>query len=381
MRIIARLFFIMALVAVSMPAALGQNVNEISNSLRGRLAPDKRVAVWEVEASEKNGKWILQGKVDNAGYKQALLGELEKRGIAYEDKITVLDDGGWAIVKVAVATMRTQGRHAAEIATQAVMGTPVKVLEKAGEWYRVQTPDNYIAYIPSSLIAIKSTAQMAAWRKSRRVIVVSQQAMLALSPSADALPVSDLVLGNILEYKGIQGDWIKASVPDGRTGYVHMDDVADFDEWSKQDFDADVVISTARRMLGSGYLWGGTSTKMTDCSGLTKVCYFANAIILQRDASQQATTGRRIAAKDWKEQARKGDLLFWGTKSGRVTHVGLYIGEGQYIHCSGMVKYNNLDPNNALFLKTPFLSISRIDGNVGTPGITAVRYHKWYFNQ
>lgn len=381
MRIIARLFFIMALVAVSMPAALGQNVNEISNSLRGRLAPDKRVAVWEVEASEKNGKWILQGKVDNAGYKQALLGELEKRGIAYEDKITVLDDGGWAIVKVAVATMRTQGRHAAEIATQAVMGTPVKVLEKAGEWYRVQTPDNYIAYIPSSLIAIKSTAQMAAWRKSRRVIVVSQQSMLALSPSADALPVSDLVLGNILEYKGIQGDWIKASVPDGRTGYVHMDDVADFDEWSKQEFDADVVLDTARRMLGSGYLWGGTSTKMTDCSGLTKVCYFANAIILQRDASQQALTGLRIAAGDWKEKARKGDLLFWGTKSGRVTHVGLYAGDGLYLHCSGMVKCNSLDPGNALFLKTPFLSISRIDGYVGTDGIVAVKCHPWFFNR
>ena len=131
-------------------------------------------------------------------------------------------------------------------------------------------------------------------------------------------------------------------------------------------------------MMGSGYLWGGTTTKLTDCSGLAKVSYFSNAIILQRDASQQALTGKIIKAEDWKD-ARLGDLVFFGTKTGRVTHVGIYLHDGKYIHCSGQVKINSVDPEADDYLTTPFLSISRIDGMVGTKGITAVRNHPWYF--
>ena len=128
-------------------------------------------------------------------------------------------------------------------------------------------------------------------------------------------------------------------------------------------------------MMGSGYLWGGTTTKVTDCSGLMKISYLANGIILQRDASQQALTGKKIA--DWHD-CRLGDLLFFGnSKTGRVTHVGMYLREGKYIHCSGQVKINSLEPGAADYLYSP-LSISRIEGQVGTKGITAVAAHPWY---
>ena len=131
--------------------------------------------------------------------------------------------------------------------------------------------------------------------------------------------------------------------------------------------------------MGSGYLWGGTSTKVTDCSGLTKISYFSNAIILQRDASQQALTGLKIdTSKGW-NKLQTGDLLFFGNaKTGRVTHVGLYLRDGNYIHCSGRVKINSLDPANATYLYSP-LSASRIAGRVGSRGITAVKDHPWYF--
>ena len=138
--------------------------------------------------------------------------------------------------------------------------------------------------------------------------------------------------------------------------------------------------STARRMMGSPYFWGGTSTKMTDCSGLSKISYFSNGVILMRDAWQQALTGKKIAADDWR-QARTGDLLFFGTRSGRVTHVAIYLDNGKYIHCSGRVKINSVDPEADDYLSTPFLSISRIDGQIGTKGITTVREHPWYFQK
>ena len=157
-------------------------------------------------------------------------------------------------------------------------------------------------------------------------------------------------------------------------------DVEELSSWAAQAFDVKKVESTARRMLGSPYFWGGTSTKMTDCSGLSKISYFSNGVILMRDAWQQALTGKKIAAADWR-QARTGDLLFFGTRSGRVTHVAIYLDNGKYIHCSGRVKINSVDPEADDYLSTPFLSISRIDGQIGTKGITTVREHPWYFQK
>lgn len=369
---------VLLFVAVFPMSCYTQSVEAIIDSLKRQYAPDSRVAVWEVKTSLINGVWLLKGKMDCLDNKLQILSELERQNIRYRDSIKILDKG-WGMVKLSVASLRTQGRHSAEMATQAIMGTPVKILEETREWYRVQTPDGYIAYVPSSSIVIKSDAQMSAWRKARRVIITVGQTTLFAASSDTTSIVSDLVLGNILEYRGTEGNWIKAVTPDGREGCVRSAEVADFDVWAQQDFDADVVINTAKSMMGSGYLWGGTSTKLTDCSGFTKVCYFSNGIILQRDASQQALTGIHIAASDWKTKAQKGDLLFWGTQSGRVTHVGLYIADGEYIHCSGQVKYNSLDPQDTLFLKTPFLSISRVAGSVGNRGIMAVKEHSWYF--
>ena len=355
-------------------------VNDILKEIKQELAPDSRTAVFDINAKENGNKWIIAGKVDNNILKHNILEGLDAANINYIDSISVLEyshEQPWAIVKLSIASLRTAGKHAAEMATQAIMGTPVKILEYAGEWVRVQTPDQYISYVPGNSLHKITQSEFDAWRKAKRYIVTVYQSQLIDSPE-NGLTVSDLVLGNILEYKGECGDYIKLATPDGREGYVNKSEIQEFASWSNQEFDAELIKKTAFRMMGSGYLWGGTSTKVTDCSGLVKVSYFANGIILQRDASQQALTGEIIKAEDWKE-AELGDLLFFGSKSGRVTHVGIYLQDGEYIHCSGRVKLNSVDPEEKGYLTTPFISISRINGMIGTKGITTVKDHIWYF--
>lgn len=379
METMKKLIFLLIAIACIMPAQ-ARCLKQVVDSLKKEYAPDGRTAVWQIDCEEHYQAWTLKGVVDNAKNKALILDEAKRLGINVVDSIAVLENSlekPWAIVKLAIASLRTDGRHAAEMATQAIMGMPVKVLEKKGDWYRVQTPDNYISYCPGNSLQLVGEREMKAWRSAKRYIVTAYQSQMVAKPGSDET-VSDLVLGNILEYKGKSGKWIKLSTPDGREGYVAQTDVQEFAQWAQQKPDMKLVEKTARRMMGAGYLWGGTSTKVTDCSGLAKVSYFANAIILQRDASQQALTGKKIAADDWK-QARLGDLVFFGSKSGRVTHVGIYLRGGQYIHCSGRVKINSVDPKASDYLTTPFLSISRIDGEVGTAGIVAVKDHEWYF--
>ena len=379
--------FILALaLAMTGLAAMAVNPVEALADLKKRIAPDKRTAVWDVNAAQKGGKWVLTGTVGTQAQKKAILATMLKNGYSgYTDKITVLEDAipaarKWAQVKLSIATLRTEPKHSAEIATQGIMGAPVKVLEKCDDWYRVQMADDYIAYVPESSLAFKTEAQMKAWRKAKRYIVTAYDSRLVTQPRGDET-VSDLVMGNILEYKTEQGNWIKLATPDGRVGWVNAADMAELSQWSQQGFSAAQLLKTANRMMGSGYLWGGTSTKVTDCSGLTKVCYLSNGIILQRDASQQALTGKIMKkGTDW-HQYEPGDLLFFGNeKTGRVTHVGMYIRDGKYIHCSGQVKINGLDPkaSDYPYLYSP-LSASRIKGMVGTKGITALKSHPWYF--
>ena len=132
-------------------------------------------------------------------------------------------------------------------------------------------------------------------------------------------------------------------------------------------------------MEGSPYLWGGTSAKSVDCSGLVKVSYLNNGIILLRDASQQARTGEHLTAEQWPEY-RAGDLMFFGNKdTGRVTHVAIYDHDGRYIHSSGRVKRNSVDPESPDYLYSPLHSV-RIHGMEGTHGITRAIDHPWLFN-
>ncbi len=379
MRLLRKISLLM-LTVFSMSVATAQSVDDMLTDLKKTIAPDGRTAIWDVNTTMQNGVVTLYGKVDSNRLNDAIENALNGAGVKFNNNLIVLEnmpEKPWALVKLSVASLRTAGRHSAEMATQGIMGMPLQVLDRDDDWYRVRMPDDYIAYVPGNSLIRIDNARFEEWKKAKRYIVTVYQTRLVSEPKGDAT-VSDLVMGNILEYKGEQGKWVRLATPDGREGYVEKSEVEELAKWAKQDFNAAQIEATAHRMMGSGYLWGGTSTKLTDCSGLAKVSYFSNAIILQRDASQQALTGEIIKADEW-QQAQTGDLLFFGTQSGRVTHVAIYLRDGKYIHCSGQVKINSVDPADPDYLTTPFLSISRINGKVGSKGIVAVRNHPWYF--
>ena len=90
------------------------------------------------------------------------------------------------------------------------------------------------------------------------------------------------------------------------------------------------LVNTAQSFMGTPYRWGGSSRQSGfDCSGLTMTVYRKNGLNLPRVAAEQYRTGRRIS----KNTLQKGDLVFFDTMGrGRVSHVGVYIGNGRFIH-------------------------------------------------
>lgn len=103
----------------------------------------------------------------------------------------------------------------------------------------------------------------------------------------------------------------------------------------------DKLVSLAKSKLGCKYVWGATGPNQFDCSGLTSWCYKQVGISIPRTSLEQSKGGKAVS----KSNLQHGDLLFWKTTSAEVGHVGMYIGNNQFIHApnkSKPVKYDSL---------------------------------------
>ena len=357
----------------------------VVDEVKNEVAPDRRQVVFEIKATKQDNAVLLTGKTSEETAKEAVVAAFARRGMAVIDSIHCYPTDKWALVKLSVCCLRTQPKLSAEMATQSIMGHPIRLLENVGGgWWRAQTPDGYIGYLSSASIEVKSPERMEAWRNAERVIVTSVYQTDIYRTEKSKSPrdiISDAVLGDILVGRyDAKSEKTLVTLPDGRKGYIATSAIAPFSKWVKQSFDAQKILDTAYSMEGTYYLWGGTSIKACDCSGLAKISYLSNGIILMRDASQQVKTGKNIGT-DW-TTFQPGDLLFFGNKeTGRITHVAIHDNNGDYVHSSGRVKRNSLNPESPLYGSHSFITAVRIKGSIPSEGITRVENHPWFFDK
>ncbi len=283
-------------------------------------------------------------------------------GAAYKD---------WALVRVSVANVREKPGHASELGSQVIMGTPLKVIGKEGDWLRVETPEGYKGYVIGNSVRLKSDEEMADWRVSDRVAVSSfdqtyiyDRAVPSAESRADTLALhrlTDVVNGSVLELDGIAPYGFSAvRLPDGRRGYIRANEVQRLSGLHGKEVDIEAVIRFAKYLNGTPYLWGGTSSKSMDCSGLTKIAFLSQGVILPRNASQQATIGENIVISPG-HAYQKGDLLFFGNPATkRVNHVGIYLGDNRFIPCAGRVMVSSLSPADKDYLELNLLAVRRL---------------------
>ena len=373
-----------------------RRLNELSAMVQKKYAPDKRVEFYQLK-QQNSSPLIFKlefSRPESATELKSLL-SAENLPVQINEEFLPSKDLGekiYGIANLSVINTRYGPDHAAEMATQAGLGTPLKVLKKERGHYFVRTPDNYLSWTESAGVTLLTKTEFENWQTAEKLIYTDLYGQAYSEASETSLPISDLVAGNIMQLISESNGFYKISFPDKRMAYISVKKARLFDQWKDlPDPGAEEILRTARNFLGIPYLWGGTSVKGMDCSGFTKTSYFLNGIVLPRDASQQALVGKKldIHAGDTVDIAKSlktlkaGDLLFFAAnkQTRRVTHTAIYIGNGEFIQAAGLVRINSMIKganNYDDFQSRTMVGARRMLTAIGEPEVTRVNKHPYY---
>lgn len=322
-----------------------------------RYVPDKRLDVYHIQLERKNKELIATGEVLNPALPAILVDSLQQaaKGFTITNRIETLPqeslrEKNYGIISVSVANMYGEPRYSAELVNQTWLGTVVRLLKEDDGFYYVQNWDRYLGWIPpGSLEQVTYTAAQQ-WQHSPKVICIANYGTVnEQAGGAGGECLTDLVPGAALRRISDGAGYFKVETPDGRVGYVSK--AAAVEESALQNIQPtrENILLTARKFLGIPYLWGGASAKGFDCSGYVQTVFRLNNFILPRDANQIEEKGAKVTAGEDFENVLPGDLLFFGPSPERITHVAIYLGDRLFIHASGSVRINSLDPEHPLY--------------------------------
>jgi len=346
-------------------------------AVRKEYAPDKRVAIFDVEVI---GDSVI-GETNLVDGREALLEALGPFQVKPHIRLLMPEFG---LVNVSVCNIRSLPKHSAELATQSLLGTLLRIYKREGSWFYVQTPDGYLGWLDGGAIVALSPDEHDAWIKEPKIVVKGAFG-LVYTPSGEVM--SDVVEGDILRVGKRTSDYSEVIFPDGRMGHIGNDLIIAFEDFVKlKEPLLEDILETAHSFMGRPYLWGGTSGKGMDCSGFTKSAFYLNALELPRDASQQVNVGDEVQVDTTLQNLRRGDFIFFGkpetsTQKERITHVAIYLGDGKIIHASEMVQVQSLrrgDPDFAEDRLLTMVRAKRMLDKIGENGVIKLEDHALY---
>ncbi len=258
---------------------------------------------------------------------------------------------GVAVLSDGKLNVRANPSTDSEIVGKMADGDVCEILSTDGEWSSISS-GNVEGYVKNEYLMSGKEALERAKGELRTVAEVQTDSLrVRAAASTESEILSVVQTGQDLAFVADHGDWIEVEA-DGGSGYVSAEYVSVSDklptaktisELRFGDGVSDVrssLVSYACQFIGNRYVWGGTSlTNGVDCSGFTMQIYARYGVYLPHSSRAQPGYGTKISASE----AQPGDLFFYG--SGRyISHVAIYIGNGQIVHASderGGIKISN----------------------------------------
>lgn len=219
-------------------------------------------------------------------------------------------------------------------------GTALIVEADTGSgWYKVNY-DGESGYMSADYLSFSETMDLTAqgW-------VDGSDVRMRAAAGTDSEIVRVTTYGESVEILGVDGEWYKVSAG-GKTGYIRGDYVS-FTEPDPSQAPAagsigEQIVAFAEQFLGTPYVWAGSSPSGFDCSGFVSYVFKNFGYTVNRTAASMYTNGVAVD----KSELQIGDAVFFASSSESIGHVGIYIGDGEFIHSSsgcGYVTISGLD--------------------------------------
>ena len=246
-------------------------------------------------------------------------------------------DLGVGSVTASSLRLRAEANTTSSILATAAEGDYAIVKEEAGEgWYKVDYK-SITGYMSADYINLSTTLE--ADLGYGRVETEGSSLNVRTGPGTDFDRVEILYDGAVVKLLGMENGWYKLDHK-GSVGYASSDYIVLCQDESGRRSDETVAVSSlaqelisyAKQYLGTPYVWAANGPNSFDCSGFTKYVYSHFGYNLNRTASAQLKNGVSVS----RSELQAGDLVFFynGKVSTPVSHVGIYIGNGDFIHAS-----------------------------------------------
>lgn len=261
---------------------------------------------------------------------------------------------GMSVISSGNLNIRQEASTDSEVVGILTNHNACELLEDAGDWYKV-TSGKVTGYVSKQYLVTGDEAESIAEQEIKTVATVNTETLnVRAEKSTEAAVLSQVGNSEAFTVNSVADGWVEISVDDS-VGYISQDYVTlaqalptakTIEQVKYGDGVSDVrasVVSYALQFVGNRYVWGGTSLENgVDCSGFTMRILGKYGISLPHSSKAQPSYGTKISASE----AKPGDLFFYG--SGRsISHVAIYIGNGQIVHASN--KRDGIKVSNAYY--------------------------------
>jgi len=255
------------------------------------------------------------------------------------------------VIKTTVAGVFERANSSTPLLTQALLNEEIEVIRTSGSFVYVRVPDGYSGYIRQADITDNLSSINAVGDK---VIVKSNYDAVFDSFGREIIiaPMSSVFFGRR------DGNKYAITLPQNVIGYINAEDVLFLQRDDRIPLgDGKQFADYAMMFLGVNYLWDGCSVNGIDCSGLTYIAAKLNGLTIPRDSRPQSLTGFSVDLAD----AVAGDQLFFSSDSRKltVTHTGIYLGNGDFVHSSGGIGVNISNIYTSDYYKQRFMFAKR----------------------